>query len=140
MACRASNRLPGSFLSRPRSRRSLQPFHRKRCVPNREEPLLCPEKARNSACMTTQLNPWPSVPLQQDYAQTGQATRHAIVRVRSRSSPAQHVASPVVPSWNEHLSQRERMTKAEKEVLEKAWRLHSGATPPEERIYLSVRN
>jgi hypothetical protein len=46
----------------------------------------------------------------------------------------------VVPSWNEHLLQRERMTKAEKEVLEKAWRLHSGATPPEERIYLLVSN
>jgi MFS family permease len=46
----------------------------------------------------------------------------------------------VVPSWNEHLLQRERMTKAEKEVLEKAWRLHMGATPPEERIYLSVSN
>jgi hypothetical protein len=46
----------------------------------------------------------------------------------------------VVPSWNEHLLQRERMTKAEKDVLEKAWSLHMGATPPEERIYLAVSN
>ena len=46
----------------------------------------------------------------------------------------------VVPSWNEHLLQRERMTRAEKEVLEKVWSLHMGATPPEERIYLSVSN
>jgi hypothetical protein len=46
----------------------------------------------------------------------------------------------VVPSWNEHLLQRARMTKAEKEVLEKAWSLHMGATQPEERIYLWVSN
>ncbi len=46
----------------------------------------------------------------------------------------------IVPSWNEHLLQRERMTKAEKEVLVETWSLHMGATPPEERIYLSVSN
>jgi MFS family permease len=46
----------------------------------------------------------------------------------------------VVPSWNEHLLQRQRMTKAEKDMLEKVWSLHMGATPPEERIYLSVSN
>jgi MFS family permease len=44
----------------------------------------------------------------------------------------------IVPSWNEHLLQKERMTKAEKELLEKASRLHIGTTAPEERIYLSV--
>ena len=43
-----------------------------------------------------------------------------------------------VPSWNEHLLQKERMTKAEKELLEKASSLHIGTTAPEERIYLSV--
>ena len=32
------------------------------------------------------------------------------------------------------------MTKAEKDMLEKVWSLHMGATPPEERIYLSVSN
>jgi len=46
----------------------------------------------------------------------------------------------IVPSWNEHLLQRERMTKTETEVIEKAWSLHLGATRPEERIYLAVSN
>jgi hypothetical protein len=46
----------------------------------------------------------------------------------------------IVPSWNEHLLQRERMTKTENEVIEKAWSLHLGATRPEERIYLAVSN
>jgi len=46
----------------------------------------------------------------------------------------------VVPSWNEHLLQRERMTKGEKDLLEKVWSLHVGASPPEERIYLAVSN
>jgi Transmembrane secretion effector len=44
----------------------------------------------------------------------------------------------IVPSWNEHLLQKERMTKAEKELLQRAWSLLMGSTPPEERIYLSV--
>jgi predicted MFS family arabinose efflux permease len=44
----------------------------------------------------------------------------------------------IVPSWNEHLLQKERMAKAEKELLESAWSLHMGSAPPEERIYLSV--
>jgi MFS family permease len=44
----------------------------------------------------------------------------------------------IVPSWNEHLLQKERMTKGEKELLQKAWGLHMSSTPPEERIYLSV--
>ena len=46
----------------------------------------------------------------------------------------------IVPSWNEHLLQRERMTKTETEVIEKAWSLHMGNTRPEERIYLAVSN
>jgi Transmembrane secretion effector len=40
----------------------------------------------------------------------------------------------VVPFWNEHLLQRERMTKAEKEVLVETWSLHMGATSPEEHL------
>ena len=44
----------------------------------------------------------------------------------------------IVPSWNEHLLQKERMAKAEKELLQNAWSLHLGSTPPEERIYLAV--
>jgi hypothetical protein len=42
------------------------------------------------------------------------------------------------PSWNERLLQLERMTQAEKKVLEKAWSLHRGTSPPEERIYISM--
>ena len=42
------------------------------------------------------------------------------------------------PSWNERLLQLERMTQAEKNVLEKAWSLHRGTNPPEERIYISM--
>jgi hypothetical protein len=44
----------------------------------------------------------------------------------------------IVPSWNEHLLQKERMTKAEKELLERTWSLQVGPMPPDERIYLSV--
>jgi MFS family permease len=44
----------------------------------------------------------------------------------------------IVPSWNEHLLQKERITKTEKDVLEWAWSLHGGQRPPEERIYLLV--
>ena len=44
----------------------------------------------------------------------------------------------IVPSWNEHLLQQERVTKAEKDLLERAWSLHSGHKPPEEQIYLLV--
>jgi len=36
------------------------------------------------------------------------------------------------------LLQKDRVTKTEKEVLERAWSLHSGQRPPEERIYLLV--
>jgi MFS family permease len=42
------------------------------------------------------------------------------------------------PSWNERLLQLERMTEAEKKVLEKAWSLHRGTNAPEERIYFSM--
>jgi len=44
----------------------------------------------------------------------------------------------VVPSWNHHLLQLERMTKAEEEVLKKARSLHQGTSPPEERSYISM--
>ena len=44
----------------------------------------------------------------------------------------------IVSSWNEHLLQKERVTKAEKDLLERAWSLHSGLGPPEERIYLLI--
>jgi predicted MFS family arabinose efflux permease len=44
----------------------------------------------------------------------------------------------IVPSWNEHLLQSERLTKTERELLERVWSLHSGTAQPEERIYLTV--
>jgi Transmembrane secretion effector len=44
----------------------------------------------------------------------------------------------MVPSWNEHLLQQERLTKSEKEVLDQVWSMHLGKNRPEERIYLCV--
>jgi MFS family permease len=44
----------------------------------------------------------------------------------------------VVPSWKQHLLQSERMTKNEKEVIEKLGGLRTDPNPPEEWISLSV--
>jgi hypothetical protein len=44
----------------------------------------------------------------------------------------------VVASWKEHLLQRERMTKNEKDVLLKLRGLRTDPNPPEEWISLSV--
>jgi MFS family permease len=44
----------------------------------------------------------------------------------------------MMPSWTEHLLQKERYTQSEKEVLEKAFGLHVGENPPVERVYLCV--
>jgi Transmembrane secretion effector len=44
----------------------------------------------------------------------------------------------VVPSWKEHLLQRERMTKNEKDILLKLRNLRIDPNLPEEWIYLSV--
>ena len=44
----------------------------------------------------------------------------------------------VVPSWKQHLLQRERMTKNEQEVLLKLRSLRTDPNPPEEWISLSV--
>jgi MFS family permease len=44
----------------------------------------------------------------------------------------------MMPSWTEHLLQKERYTQSEKEVLEKAVTLHVGQDPPVERVYLCV--
>jgi Transmembrane secretion effector len=44
----------------------------------------------------------------------------------------------VVPSWKQHLLQRERMTKNEKEVIDKLRNLRIDPQPPEEWISLSV--
>jgi MFS family permease len=45
----------------------------------------------------------------------------------------------MVLSWNNYLLQLARITKAEQEILEKAWGLHIGTSPPEARTYLSIR-
>ena len=44
----------------------------------------------------------------------------------------------MVPSWTGYLLQRERLTKAEQETINKVWRLHVGEHVPEERYYLCV--
>jgi hypothetical protein len=44
----------------------------------------------------------------------------------------------VVPSWKQHLLQRERMTKTEKDILLKLRSLRTDPNPPEEWISLSV--
>jgi hypothetical protein len=44
----------------------------------------------------------------------------------------------IVPSWTYHLLHLERVTKAEEKILRKAWSLHVGTSPPEERCYLSM--
>jgi predicted MFS family arabinose efflux permease len=54
------------------------------------------------------------------------------------TSPSTYRLEITVPSWNEHLSQLERMTKIDRDLLEKAWSLHTGDHLPEERIYLSM--
>jgi MFS family permease len=44
----------------------------------------------------------------------------------------------MVPSWSAYLLQRERLTKAEQETINKVWRLHVGEDVPQERYYLCV--
>ena len=44
----------------------------------------------------------------------------------------------LVPSWTQHTLQRERMTKAERAIIDQANAFHSGGGPIEERIFLCV--
>jgi MFS family permease len=44
----------------------------------------------------------------------------------------------MVPSWTQHVLQRDRMTKAEKNIIEQAKNLHIGEGRVQERIYLCV--
>jgi hypothetical protein len=44
----------------------------------------------------------------------------------------------VVPSWRQHLLQRERMTKNKKEVIDRLRALQTHLNPPEEWISLSL--
>jgi hypothetical protein len=42
----------------------------------------------------------------------------------------------MVPSWKGYLLQRQRLTKAEQEIIKKVWRLHVGEQVPLEHYYL----
>jgi hypothetical protein len=44
----------------------------------------------------------------------------------------------VVASWKQHMLELERMTKNEKEVIDKLRRLRTDPNPPEESVSLSV--
>jgi hypothetical protein len=44
----------------------------------------------------------------------------------------------MLPSWSGYLLQRERLTKAERELIDRAKAYHIGSHPLEERIFLSV--
>jgi hypothetical protein len=44
----------------------------------------------------------------------------------------------MVPSWTQYLLQQDRMTKADREIIEQAESLHVGPNPPEFRMYLGV--
>jgi hypothetical protein len=44
----------------------------------------------------------------------------------------------IVPSWTQYVLQRDRMTKAEKNIIERAKRLHIGEDPIREGIFLCV--
>ena len=52
------------------------------------------------------------------------------------TGPCTYRLEITVSSWDEHLAQRERMTKLDKAVLERAWSFHTGKNSPQERIYL----
>ena len=44
----------------------------------------------------------------------------------------------MMPSWSQYLLQYERITKAEKQVIDRALSLHLGENPPETHIYIRV--
>jgi MFS family permease len=44
----------------------------------------------------------------------------------------------LVPSWSQHMLQRERMTKAERTVVDQAGSFNIGGAPTEERIFLCI--
>jgi MFS family permease len=54
------------------------------------------------------------------------------------TSPNTYRLEMTVGSWKEHLLQFERMTKFDKDLLERAWSFHTGETLPGERVYLSL--
>ena len=44
----------------------------------------------------------------------------------------------MMPSWSQYLLQHERITKAERQVIDRALSLHLGEIPPETRMYIRV--
>jgi MFS family permease len=44
----------------------------------------------------------------------------------------------MMPSWSQYLLQHERITKAERQVIDRALSLHLGENPPETRMYIRV--
>src|SRR5260370_11059695 len=92
--------LPDSLLFRARSTEYLPRCHQKRCAPNRGVWLLALASAQNCDALTVQLNPMPSVPLQQDYAHSGRDTLQNVV---PRLIRAYHSAPSLVrslPPWS----------------------------------------
>ena len=76
-------------------RRCLPRCHRKRCAPNREECILQPAKTQNCDALTAQSSPMPSVPLQQDYADSDRETLH---NIEPRLMRAYHLAPSLARS------------------------------------------
>ncbi len=52
--------------------------------------------------------------------------------------PNQFHVEIMMPSWSQYLLHCERITKAEKEVIDRALSLHLGKNPPETRMYIRV--
>src|SRR4029077_6997004 len=99
-ACPILRRLHDSLRLRPRSTKYPPRCYRRRYAPNRGERLLFAGKVQNSDELIVQKDPMPSVPLQRDYAQSGLANRHAIVR---GLKPAYYSAPLLVrslPPWS----------------------------------------
>ena len=44
----------------------------------------------------------------------------------------------MMPSWSQYLLERERITKAERQMIDRAWGPHLGENPPEIRAYVRV--
>src|ERR1700674_1435468 len=95
MTGRRSSRLPDNPLFLVRSTKCLQLCHRICCAPSRGEHLPQAAKMQNCNALTVQLNRMPSVPLQQDYIQSGREYRRDTERRPMRSY---HLALSLVRS------------------------------------------
>ncbi len=59
-------------------------------------------------------------------------------RLADPARPNHFRAEIMMPSWCQYLLHFERITKAEKEVIDRAISLHLGEDPPETRTYIRV--